>query len=316
MLQVEDLHVTYAGPPEVEALRGVSLRIPPGEVTALIGPNGAGKTTTVSCVMGLVRPDRGSITLAGEDLLGPDAHALRRRIGCAPQEEALFPVLTVADNIRLFCELAGLRGSAMRRRIHEVADAFLVGDLLDRKVGELSGGQRRRVHNSIALVARPDVLILDEPTAGVDPATRTAVLDVVRSAARDGAAVCYSTHYLPEVTALGARVTLLDHGEVIASGTVSELIERHATTAIHLRFDGQAPLVDGLPGEMAVFGDVIRLTIADARSHVGKAVRMLGDHADALVGVEVIAGDLDSVFHNLTGRSITTTDAAVTDAPA
>ncbi len=313
-LQIRDLHVTYPGTPEVRALRGVSLRVRPGEITALIGPNGAGKTTTVSCVMGLVRPQRGTITLGDDDLLGPDGPNLRRRIGCAPQEEALFPVLTVAENIRLFCELAGLRGTAMRRRTTEVADAFLVGDLLGRKVSELSGGQRRRVHNAIALVAHPSVVILDEPTAGVDPATRAAVLDVVRSFAREGGAVCYSTHYLPEVAALDARVTVLDEGQVIAEGTVGELIERHATSAIQLRFAGQAPLVDGLPGEMTVTGDVIRLRIADARSHVGRAVRLLGEHADALVGVEVLAADLDAVFQNLTGRTLTPADGAVVDA--
>jgi ABC-2 type transport system ATP-binding protein len=312
-IRIRDLHVTYPGTPVVRALRGVSLRIPPGEVTALIGPNGAGKSTTISCVMGLVHPLRGTITFGGEDLLGPKGPALRRRIGCAPQEEALFPVLTVADNIRLFCELAGLRGAAMRRRITEVAEAFLVGDLLGRKVVELSGGQRRRVHSAIALVGRPEVVILDEPTAGVDPATRSAVLEVVRNAAREGAAVCYSTHYLPEVTALGARVSVIDHGQVIASGTVAQLLERHATTAIHLRFDGPAPRVEGLPGDMTVLGEVIQLHIPDARSHVGKAVRMLGDHADALVGVEVIAADLDAVFQNLTGRSLSPTEPSAHD---
>ena len=303
-LELRDIVVTFAADPPVVALRGVSFDVLPGRVEALIGPNGAGKTTAVSAVMGLIRPDSGTITLDGTSLLDhdPDTAALRRTIGCAPQEEALIPPLSVRDNLSMYGELAGLRGADLRRRLTEVAEAFLVADLMDRRVGQLSGGQRRRVHNAVALVARPRVLILDEPTAGVDPATRTAILDVVsRLAAEDGVAVWYSTHYLPEVVALDAHVTFLDHGAVIARGSVPELLADYAPPAIVVSFDGPPPVVDG----GVAHGNSVHIAALDPRRELGAVMAGLGDDVARVVGVDVLQADLDRVFSQLTGRPLT-----------
>ena len=298
-LSLHDVRTTYPGSPPTHALRGVSFEVLPGQVEALIGPNGAGKTTTVSTVMGLVRPDSGTITLDGADLLGPGAAELRRSIGCAPQEEALIPVLSVRDNLSLYAELAGLRGASLAGRLADVADAFLVSHLMDRRVGQLSGGQRRRVHNAIALVARPKVLILDEPTAGVDPATRAAILDVVgRLADEEGVAVCYSTHYLPEVVALGAHVTFLDHGSVIARGSVPDLLAKHAPPTIVVTFDGTPPAIRGA----TVDGPTLRFPAVDPRRELGAVMASLGPDVSRVAGVDVLQADLDRVFSQLTGR--------------
>jgi ABC-2 type transport system ATP-binding protein len=300
-LEIRGIDKTYSGA-EAIALDGVDLDVTAGSISALIGPNGAGKTTLVSIVMGLVEPDAGSVELDGHNLLGRDAAGLRRRIGYAPQEEAIFPTLTVEDNLRLYAELAGLRGREAKDRMGEVAEAFLVGDLMGRTAGALSGGQRRRIHNAIALIGRPRLLILDEPTAGVDPATRGAILSVVRRLADDGCAVCYSTHYLPEVTALDATVSLLDHGSVIARGTVPELIATHTHSGIELRFDGPAPHIDELPGRTQRSDDLLRIEVADPARHLSAVIALLGEHGTRLAAVELTQPDLDSVFLMLTGR--------------
>jgi ABC-2 type transport system ATP-binding protein len=314
-LEIRSISKTYPRG-AAAALDDVDLDVTAGTISALIGPNGAGKTTLVSIVMGLVDPDAGTVALDGRNLLGRDAADLRRRIGYAPQEEAIFPTLTVEDNLRLYAELAALRGQEARRRTVEVADAFLVGDLLGRTAGALSGGQRRRIHNAIALVGRPRVLILDEPTAGVDPATRRAILDVVRRLADEGCAVCYSTHYLPEVTALHATVTLLDHGAVIARGTVPELIATHTHSGIELRFDGPAPDLDDLPGRAQRADELLRIEIADPARHLSRVIALLGDHGTRLTGVELTQPDLDSVFLMLTGRRYAESDGEGSDAVA
>jgi ABC-2 type transport system ATP-binding protein len=300
-LEIRALTKTYPGA-SGPAVRNVDLDVVPGTISALIGPNGAGKTTLISIVMGLVERDGGTVELDGEDLLGRRGPELRHGIGYAPQEEAIFPTLTVEDNLRLYAELAGLRGREAQRRIEEVAEAFLVGDLLARKAGALSGGQRRRINNAIALLGRPRLVILDEPTAGVDPATRSAVLDVVRRLADDGCGVCYSTHYLPEVTALDATVTLLDRGAVIARGTVPELLAMHTRSGIELRFDGGAPEIAGLPGRVQRAGDLLRIEVADPARHLSQVVAALGDHGHRLIDVQLSQPDLDSVFLMLTGR--------------
>jgi len=300
MLRVEHLAKTYAGSPPIEALADVSFEVENGTVGALIGPNGAGKTTVASCLVGLVTPDAGSATLDGADLLArPDAV----RVGYAPQEEALYPIMRVNENLRLFAELAGLRGAEITAEIDRVAEAFLVGDLLTRRVRDLSGGQRRRVHNAIALLGRPSMIILDEPTAGVDPATRSAILEVVRETARSSdVPVIYSTHYLAEVAELDAQVTFLDHGRVIASGTASELLRAHGQDRIVVEFDGAAPEVDLAELAVAVDGSLLTVVVSEPRRHVGRVVAGLGDQAHRITAIEVRESTLDDVFFVLTGR--------------
>jgi ABC-2 type transport system ATP-binding protein len=299
-LEIRALALRYPGA-RTRALDGVDLSIRPGRVTALLGPNGAGKTSLASVVMGLVTPDTGSVEIGGDDLLGPRAAAARRRIGFAPQEEALFPTLTVRDNFQVFAELAGLRGSAAQARISAVADAFLVGDLLGRTCGQLSGGQRRRIHNAIALLGRPAVVILDEPTAGIDPATRGAILDVVRTLVNDGTGVWYSTHYLPEVEALDADVTIVSHGRVVATGTVDSLIAAHSISVVRLGFDGPVPDA-AFPGVVERGDREVRIQLEQPARHLPAIMAALGPDADRLCDVEISTASLDDVFARLTGE--------------
>ncbi|MDP2711675.1 MAG: ABC transporter ATP-binding protein [Solirubrobacteraceae bacterium] len=212
---------------ERRALDGVQLAVHAGRVTALLGPNGAGKSTLVSLAAGLTRPDAGTVRVLGEDPAGRGAQALRRRIGLAPQEIGVYPQLSVTTNLRCFAELYGLRPRAARARAAELLEPFALSELGDRPAGRLSGGEQRRLHAAIALVNRPALVILDEPTAGADPSTREHILRAVRDLAGGGTAVVYTTHYLPEAERLDADIALLEHGRVIARGSVAELIARH-----------------------------------------------------------------------------------------
>jgi ABC-2 type transport system ATP-binding protein len=205
----------------VTALDGFSLTVEPAEICGLIGHNGAGKTTFVEVATGLTRPDSGSVTIAGR----PPGRA-RHLFGLAPQEIALYLSVSLRQNLRLFGGLAGLRGRALRCAITETAEALRLVDVLDRPVGLLSGGQRRRAQAATALVHRPPLLLLDEPTAGADPDTRRALLDLVKRRARDGAAVCYTTHYLPELVQLDASLAICAAGRVIARGSQQTLLAR------------------------------------------------------------------------------------------
>ncbi|HXW46984.1 MAG TPA: ABC transporter ATP-binding protein [Streptosporangiaceae bacterium] len=227
MLRAEGLTKRYG---DRRALDGFDLSVQPGEITGLVGHNGAGKTTFVEVVTGLVRPDAGRVTVGGIDARR-HPRAARRLIGVAPQEQALYLSATARDNLSLFGALAGLHRAGLRRAIAEVTDELLLGDVLAQRVGLLSGGQRRRVQAATAMIGSPRLLLLDEPTAGADPDTRTALLAAVRARAAAGTAIVYTTHYLPELADLGATLAVARAGRVIARGT-------------------QHSLISGLPGEL------------------------------------------------------------------
>ncbi|GAA4607268.1 daunorubicin resistance protein DrrA family ABC transporter ATP-binding protein [Actinoallomurus liliacearum] len=231
MLTAEGLVKRYG---RRRALDGFDLEVAPGEIVGLIGHNGAGKTTFVEIVTGLVRPDAGRVRVGGRDALraGP---AVRRLLGVAPQEVALYDRVTVRENARLFAGLAGLRGRRRDTEIARVLDELHLTALADRPVGVLSGGQRRRVQAATAMVGSPPLLLLDEPTTGADPETRSALLLAVRARAEAGAAVLYTTHYLPELVDLDATLALARAGRVIARGTRQQLT-RHLPGELRVTF--------------------------------------------------------------------------------
>jgi ABC-2 type transport system ATP-binding protein len=210
------------------ALAGFDLTVAPGEIAGLIGPNGAGKTTFVEIVTGLVRPDAGQVLVGGRSALR-SGRAVRRLIGVAPQELALYQTVTVRENLQLFGGLAGLRGRGLDAAITRVLDELALGPVAGQRTGALSGGQRRRVQAATAMVGSPPLLLLDEPTAGADPETRSALLAAVRARAATGTAVLYTTHYLPELAELDATLALVRGGAVIVRGTQEELTGHQRT---------------------------------------------------------------------------------------
>jgi ABC-2 type transport system ATP-binding protein len=228
VLDAVDLTKSYGS---VRALRGFTLGAAPGEIVGLVGHNGAGKTTFATIVSGLVRPDGGRVLVAGRE-----PRRSRHLLGVAPQHLALYPGVTIHETLRLFGGLAGLRRRALAEAIDDIVHAMRLDPFVDRHIRFLSGGQQRRVQAAVAMLPRPALLLLDEPTAGVDPETREALLDAVRLRAAAGAAVVYTTHYLPELADLGATIAVARHGRVIARGTAAELL-RDLPGEVRLTFD-------------------------------------------------------------------------------
>jgi ABC-2 type transport system ATP-binding protein len=219
MIQVENLRKLYG---ELAAVDGASFDARPGEIFGLLGPNGAGKTTTIDCVSGLLTPTSGRVRVNGHDVVR-DGKAARSSTGVVPQELALYDDLTAVENLDYWGGAQGLRNPELKRRIQEVLE--LTG-LLDRgreTVKRFSGGMKRRLNFACGVVHRPKVLLLDEPTVGVDPQSRVRLLELVREEARAGACVLYTTHYMEEAELLCDRLAIMDHGRLIAQGTLSEL---------------------------------------------------------------------------------------------
>ena len=217
MLAVTNLHKRFGS---TTALAGFDLTANPGEVVGLIGHNGAGKSTLVNVVTGLTRADAGTVRIDGS----PISRQRRRLIGVAPQTLGLYPTATVEEHLCLFGKLGGLAKRQLRRAIADTAAELLLTELFKRQVRELSGGQQRRVQAATALVHRPPLLLLDEPTVGADPATRDALLRALRSRADEGAAIVYTTHYLPELDELDATLAVAREGRIVARGTRAELL--------------------------------------------------------------------------------------------
>ncbi|WSS24301.1 ABC transporter ATP-binding protein [Streptomyces sp. NBC_01190] len=272
MLEVTGLSKRYG---DVQALDGFDLTARPGEIVGLVGHNGAGKSTFVEIVSGLIRADAGQVLIGGEE----PAKA-RHRIGVSPQNIALYPPLSVREHMKLFGGLSGLRHRALTAAIDELSAALRLTEFLDRPAGVLSGGQQRRTQAAVAMIHRPGLLLLDEPTAGADPETRQALLDAVKLRAADGAAVVYTTHYLSELTELAATIAVAKRGRVVSRGTSAQLLE-------------------GLPGEVRVVladGQELHESTTDPTAGL---LRLLHEARQPVVSVDVRKPDLDDLYRSL-----------------
>ncbi len=219
MLEARDLGKSFG---TVQAVRGVSLAVAPGEILGLLGPNGAGKSTMVAMLCGLARPDAGTVTVAGQPI-GEEASPVKRRIGLVPQEIALYEDLPAIANLELFGALYGLDRETSAKRSAAVLELVGLTDRAREKPASFSGGMKRRLNIACGLVHEPDVLLLDEPTVGVDPQSRNAIFENLEALRAAGKALVYTTHYMEEAERLCDRIVVMDHGQVVASGTQAEL---------------------------------------------------------------------------------------------
>ena len=235
MLQATELWKSYAGRP---AVAGISLTAARGEILGLLGPNGAGKSTTVAMLCGLLRPDRGAVTLDGVPV-GDDGSAVKRRIGLVPQEIALHEDMSAVANLRLFGALYGIEGALLVERCAAALDLVGLGERAGERPATFSGGMKRRLNIACALVHDPDLLILDEPTVGVDPQSRNAIFTNLEELRRRGKALVYTTHYMEEVERLCDRIVIVDHARVVAAGSLAGLLSLlPATAARRLTVEG------------------------------------------------------------------------------
>ncbi|MFM9957010.1 MAG: ABC transporter ATP-binding protein [Phycisphaerales bacterium] len=279
MLRLTNLRKSY-GP--LAAVDGLSLEIKPGEVFGLLGPTGAGKSTTIAMCMGVLTPDAGAISIG--DHGSPDHASVRARIGVAPQSIALYDVLTARENLLFFASLYAMPASTRAARVGELLELVGLADRAGSRVGTFSGGMKRRLNFAAALVNDPALVLLDEPTAGVDPQSRNALFDLVLTLKKQGRTVVYTTHYMEEAQRLCDRVGIIERGKLLALGTVEELIARHGEeTAVHVTRDEHE--------------SVVRTT--DPLGELQKALATPG-----VSGVRVERPNLESVFLKLTGRRL------------
>lgn len=225
VLTLQNVRKTYRGR---EALKGISLELRPGELLGFFGPNGAGKTTMIRCISGLLKPDSGKIIRHPFDHADDDQpyHAEPIRLGLVPQNLAVYPDLTVQQNLEVFGRLEGVRGRALKHRIEEVLEWAALKDRTRSLTKTLSGGMQRRLNIACSVLHDPDILLLDEPTVGVDPQSRERIYEMLLQLTADGAAVLLTTHQLEEVETRCDRIVVMDHGTIVADGTLNELVSR------------------------------------------------------------------------------------------
>ncbi len=316
---VEDVWKTFGKPPKhIEALRGISLEVPRGQVLGVLGPNGAGKTTAVRVLTTLIQPDRGRAEVEGIDVVKNPA-AVRKVVGLAGQFAAVDENLTGRENVEMVGRLYHLGAKVARERAGEVLQRLRLTDAADRPVRTYSGGMRRRLDLGASLVARPKVLLLDEPTTGLDPRSRSELWDFIRDLVSDGATVLLTTQYLEEADQLADRIVVIDHGTVIARGTSQELKDSIGGDVLAVqvpasRMDAALDAVSGLghgeahaddePGSFSVPAGQNGATL------LSELVRRLDGAGIAIEGLELRRPSLDDVFLSLTGR------AATEDTPA
>jgi ABC-2 type transport system ATP-binding protein len=307
VLECRDLHKRFG---TTVAVEGVSLQVSAGETYGLLGPNGAGKTTTISMICGLLEADAGEVVVAGQRLTTRSVEA-KAAIGYVPQELAIYPDLTARENLRFFAQLYGMAAGRSRVRVAEVLDVIGLVDRADDQARTYSGGMQRRLNIGIGLLHRPRLLILDEPTVGVDPQSRNAILESVEHLASEGMAVLYTTHYMEEAERLCDRIGIVDLGQVKAEGTRAELVAlvgQHDRVVIEASggLERAADAMASLPGVVAASAadGSLALIVDDARTLLPELLRAATDAGAAVRGVDVDQPDLEAVFLHLTGKAL------------
>jgi len=307
MLKVERLKKSFGGR---VAVNDVSFHIEEGETYGLLGPNGAGKTTTISMIAGLLSADGGSVVVGGEPM-SVGAVGVRSLVGYVPQEIAVYPELTAAENLLFFARLQGLDRKLAASRVSEILETVGLRDRADDPTKTFSGGMQRRLNIGVGLVQRPKLLILDEPTVGVDPQSRNAILHSVEQLGNEGLAVLYTTHYMEEAERLCDRIGVMDEGSLIAEGTQSELVstvgerDRVEISVVSLSAAAAAALADLPFVESATdVENTVEVLLSDAGTHLAEMLARVGEVGSMVRGVNIHQPDLEAVFLNLTGKAL------------
>ncbi len=289
------------------ALSGVEFSLRRGEWLGLLGPNGAGKTTLMRAIAGRVRLDSGRIDLLGAplDRDGPPARAARARLGLVPQELALYPQLTARENLEIFATCHGVAASDRNERVDWALGWTGLADRARQRCGQFSGGMKRRLNLACGVLHRPEVVLLDEPTVGVDPQSRARIWEMLAELRRDGATLLLTTHMLDEAQQVCDRIVIIDHGRIIADGTLAELIQQTVgpRRRVHLTLD-RRPRAGELPGVADADGNRVQIAVDE----IGPALTTLLERARGaglrVDDVHVEAPTLQSVFLHLTGQEL------------
>lgn len=307
MLQVKDVVKRFGSH---EAVRGVSFEVQRGESFGLLGPNGAGKSTTISMICGLLEPSGGQIHVAGVDVQ-ENPRAAKRVMGVVPQDIALYPTLSARENLAFWGAMYGLAGHELKTRVDEVLEIVSLADRQQERIDTYSGGMKRRINIAASLLHRPELLIMDEPTVGIDPQSRNNILETVKRLNDQGMTVVYTSHYMEEVEYLCKRVAIIDHGKVIAQGTLDEVrrVVGSDTTVrlkVHDPDEALVAAVAAVPGVSQARRDdgaVIAL-VRETAEALGPILSAVSAAGRTVKGVEIQAPNLETVFLQLTGRAL------------
>ena len=310
ILTAHNLHKHFD---DIKAVQGVSFQIAEGEIYSLLGPNGAGKTTTISMLTGLISPTEGDAQIGGRSVV-KDVNEVKKLIGVVPQEIALYPTITARENLVFWGRMYGLSGGELNESVKQALDLAGLADRANDKVETYSGGMKRRLNIAVGLLHAPRIIFMDEPTVGIDPQSRRRILDTVKELNSQGMAVLYTTHYMEEAEELSHRIGIIDHGKLIAQGSLSELTNLVGKSdTIRLTLDtGEfeietcAAEIENLPGVDAAHGEGDHMLV-QAPSANGVLASILSHLAASKVHVkslQVEEPNLEAVFLHLTGRAL------------
>ncbi|MDO9100425.1 MAG: ATP-binding cassette domain-containing protein [Caldisericota bacterium] len=306
-IHVQDLHYSYGA---ICAVDGIDFDVRRGEIFSLLGPNGAGKTTTIGILSCLLRPSSGTATIMGHSVT-EDANAVKGVIGVVPQDIALYADLSARENLVFWGKMQGMRGAALAKRVDEIVELIGLGDRQRSRISTYSGGMKRRVNIGVALLHKPALVIMDEPTVGIDPQSRRAILDNVMHLRDEGTTVLYTTHYMEEAEELSDHVGIMDHGRIIALGTRQELIKSVGgldRVQLHISAANEDllqrwRLLEGVT-EVTTDGDVVTVMAADSNRILPRLFETASEVAVRIVSANIQEPNLEAVFLRLTGRAL------------
>ncbi|UYZ23699.1 ATP-binding cassette domain-containing protein [Mesobacillus jeotgali] len=297
---------------DFEAVKNVSFSVQKGESFGLLGPNGAGKTTTIQMISGLFPPSSGTIDIAGIDMVRQPKQG-QALLGIVPQEIALYQTMSARENLTFWGRMYGLRGNHLQKRINEVLEIIGLTDRAREKVETFSGGMKRRVNIGAAILHKPELLIMDEPTVGIDPQSRSHILETVKQLNAEGMTVIYTSHYMEEVEYLCEKIGIMDQGEFITSGSISELRETigdrsrivmNFSKALNLE-NIKTILSPSIPEkDLSLNHDELAIFHKEPQKVLSELIQSVTGAGFEITSVEVVEPNLESVFLHLTGRSL------------
>jgi ABC-2 type transport system ATP-binding protein len=306
-IQVQNIYKSFG---KLKAVQGVSYEVQQGEIFSLLGPNGAGKTTLISMLSCLLRPDDGDAAILGHSVKR-DGMGVKKVLGVVPQDIALYEDLSARENLTFWGKMYGLRGAELAKRVDEVLELIGLTERAKDRIGKYSGGMKRRVNIGVALLHKPKVIYMDEPTVGIDPQSRRSILDGVVALKDQGMTVLYTTHYMEEAQELSNHIAIMDHGALIACGTHDALIQLvgskdRITLAINAEGDRVLDPWRAAPGVASVVAEdgTLQLLVDDSNRVLPRLFEIASDRGVRITSVEIQSPNLESVFLHLTGRAL------------